>query len=291
LKKEIQSPLYYSAVGLSFLFVWLSLAYLLAKQNPTFENTIIDKITIYIYRHFISWKAFSMLCFILGLKLYYYVRFKDALIKYLLIILISSIFLLSFFVPPDLLTYPTFKNIIAHKFDFSGFVNTSNLLTIIFGSIVVLLGYLSGQTNWLKEYHFHYYELKKLFKYSLGLLAIWLVLNFFDAYFLISKWHLGETFLIIDGLVINVLLVYIYLFLLISFENFKLGKTILNLLQRIGKLWILQFLILAFVYVLLIQINYNLNFNYSLALCFFGYLFSSAICLILDKIVFIRFRK
>ena len=124
------------------------------------------------------------------------------------------------------------------------FVISTALLQLVYGFIIIVLGFWAGGTRWLVEYHFHYESLKRLFQLSLILIAVWFVLNYFNVYLLITKWKIGEVFYLFDALTINVVVVFIYLFLLIYFENFRWGKHFLKLLEHLGKLWFVNVLVL-----------------------------------------------
>lgn len=124
-------------------------------------------------------------------------------------------------------------------------------LHVVYGFIIIVLGFWAGRTRWLVEYHFHFESLKKLFQYSLILFTAWLVLNYFNIYLLITKWKIGEIFYLFDALTITIIMVFMYLFLLMYLENFRWGKHFLKWLEHLGKLWFVNVLVLlAVVYLI-----------------------------------------
>ncbi|MBI9069874.1 MAG: hypothetical protein JEZ09_21455 [Salinivirgaceae bacterium] len=123
---------------------------------------------------------------------------------------------------------------------FSILITPNQLFGFSYGISILFIGYWLGKTKWFNEYHFLYKELKHLFKLSLGLLILWTCLNYFNVYHYISQWKIGKVFFMLDGYIVQILTMYIYVFLLIYFENFKWGLTILRNLENTGKSWILQ---------------------------------------------------
>ena len=159
--------------------------------------------------------------------------------------------LISSFGNIQIIAEPCFSSLFNYSASFNNYSNVfymlmkpSNMIPLFYGFIIITLGFWVGKTRWLLEYHFYYNELKKLFKYSLALVIIWILLNFFDVYLFITQWKIGKVFYMLDGFSINIIIVFIYLFILVYLENFKFGKMLLKLLESSGKLWIINLVFL-----------------------------------------------
>ena len=310
-----QQPMYYSIIGLILLLSWLMVGGFNSQLNlSTYSGfKIADSILKIFYSYFINWKLFTLICFLIGIRVFIHVEIKTSqksfLIQSTLIILVSLVFawvsslflivipiivfsaivmflqqkhtnaiyfLMGFLIVAVLIAsiynnkslffYPCFNNLFALQFRLTTiseikqiFFSPNGLLQLIYGFAIIIVGFWVGKSSWLLEYHFYYNELKKLFKYSLSLFVLWILLNFFEIYLFISKWKIGEIFYILDGLCINIILVFIYLFALIYFENFRWGKIFLKLLESVGKMWLINLIILVSVIFLLKILNLKLS--------------------------------
>ncbi len=116
--------------------------------------------------------------------------------------------------------------------------NPSNIITWLYGCLVMILGYLVGKGKWLIEYHFRYPELKRLFILSAILFVLWAVLNHYKIYQMLYSWKGGELFYLLDAVAVQLLTLFMYLFILIYLENFRWGLFIIRLFTKIGKLWL-----------------------------------------------------
>lgn len=180
--------------------------------------------------------------------------------------LIIGTLILSLFNAPEFMNSIPFHHLYSFSFNnnlpikiLQELISASTLLYLFYGFIIITIGFWIGKTRWLYEYPFHYKSLKKLFYYSVALLLLWISLNYFNAYLLISKWKIGELFYIIDGLSINIIIIFLYLFLLIYFENFRWSNIFLKLLGSAGKCWIIK----SFVLISYILIQNKLQLNIS----------------------------
>jgi hypothetical protein len=202
-----------------------------------------------------------------GILVNYLYKIKPSAIAHLFLGLMLLLVFLASFVPNLNLHLPFFielyflpaVNLLSGNMG-QHFIISTALLQLVYGFIIIVLGFWAGSTRWLVEYHFHYESLKRLFKYSLILVVVWLVLNYFNVYLLITKWKIGEVFYLFDALTINVVVVFMYLFLLIYFENFRWGKYFLKLLEHLGKLWFVNVIVLFAVGYLLSRQAFQLSF-------------------------------
>jgi hypothetical protein len=204
------------------------------------------------------------------------------------IILISSlsIFLalitVSFFGVPDLhqaaffATIKPFAGFNSENQIAFNYLNPDFVFTWFYGFSILFLGYWIGKKQWFLNYPFFYNELKTLFKLCVGLLILWLTLNFFDAYQLITKWRAGQIFYLADAMAVQLISVYIFIFILIYLENFILGKKILSMLGLIGKNWPINIIVTAIPLIIPTTVN-----TIGIPLLFLAWLF---IILVLSKI-------
>lgn len=150
------------------------------------------------------------------------------------------------------------------------------LFGLSFGFTLLFLGYWIGKAKWFLEYHFLYHELKKLFKLSIGLLIIWIGLNYFSVYDYITQWKIGKLFFILDGFAVQLITLFVYVFALIYLENFRWGLKVLKLLEQAGRGWFYQMGVL-FAFLLLVTFdNLTIQAGYIL-LTALGLFFSLAL--------------
>ncbi|PKP08227.1 MAG: hypothetical protein CVU09_16615 [Bacteroidetes bacterium HGW-Bacteroidetes-4] len=124
-----------------------------------------------------------------------------------------------------------------------------------YGFSLLFLGYSAGNAKVLLHYPFFYTNLKRLFKISIALIVLWVLLTFLGAYQLIMHWRLGQMFYLIDAIAVTILLAFVYVFILIYLENFNWGKIILSGFVLLGKHWYISFLYLAITYKLIRHTN------------------------------------
>jgi len=113
-----------------------------------------------------------------------------------------------------------------------------NIITWMYGGLVMIIGYLVGKGKWLIEYHFRYQELKRLFLLSALLFVLWVILNHYKVYQTLYNWKGGELFYLLDAIAVQLLTLFMYLFILIYLENFRWGLFIIRSFTKIGKLWL-----------------------------------------------------
>lgn len=166
-----------------------------------------------------------------------------------------------------------FSELTATKLDVTNFQSIFTLLIApnqlfgyTYGIILLSLGFWLGKTKWVIDYHFLYAELKRLFKLSIVLLVLWIGLTQFNIYEYFTNWKIGKIFFILDGLAIQLLTVYCYVFLLIYLENSRIGLQLLKLLALIGKKWYVHSVIIL-AYMLFQKIYNPFNFWLNLTVC------------------------
>ncbi len=135
------------------------------------------------------------------------------------------------------------------------FFNPDHLFNWFYGISLLFLGYSVGKAKVLLHYPFFYTELKRMFKLSIALIVLWVLLTFFGAYQLIMHWRFGQIFYLIDALAVTILLAFVYIFVLIYLENFNWGKIILSGFVLLGKYWYVSLLYLSITYKLLSHTN------------------------------------
>jgi hypothetical protein len=162
----------------------------------------------------------------------------------------------------------------------------SNLIAWLFGFIVMVIGYSVGKTKWLLDYHNHYIELRRLFFISLGLVLTWGILHYLNYYTFLKSFRVGSFFYLFDALSVHLLIVYMYLFILVYLENFRIGIMLLRFFAKIGKLWLLNLLILfGFIFIG----NYYqlvMNAGTSIIVAFAGFLFCGMLSVIFGPRLF-----
>jgi uncharacterized membrane protein YeiB len=126
------------------------------------------------------------------------------------------------------------------------------LANIFYGFALILVGYLIGKHNWLEEYPFRYRQLK--FGALIAFLGIllWFVLLLTGIYNALIETKIGQLFFMMDALFINACVVFLYLYLLVSLENYTFGKKIIKHLSNVGRIAI-TFYILFFISQLLLN--------------------------------------
>lgn len=131
------------------------------------------------------------------------------------------------------------------------------IANIFYGFALILVGYQVGKQEWLSEYPFRYRQLKFIaFIAFLGII-LWFVLLFSNIYSFMIQSKIGQLFFMMDALFINACVVYLYLYLLITLENFNLGRKIVNHFNYIGRLSITFYLLFFIAQILLSQYNYQ----------------------------------
>jgi len=153
--------------------------------------------------------------------------------------------------------------------------NNTNQIAWLFGFLVMIIGYTIGKAKWLLEYHFHYLELRRLFLLSFALILVWGILNYFNFYRFLFNLKIGSVFYLLDTLSIQLLMVFVYLFVLIYFENFKIGLLILRFLAQTGKYWFFNLLLLFLFIFVGTTFHLSINEGLSLIVGFFGFLSAS----------------
>lgn len=230
-KKQIPA-VFYSLIGLALLLQWFLLSFcFIDTLNFDYEKSNhFLRITSALLKNAIYWKPYTLFSLLLGIWIYPKNQFFDTLVETSQKTLLIVSFLLIILVSISLLT----GSLIIDKPFFTSF-DTSIILCLVYGIIVIILGLWIAKHNWLHEYHFHYRELKALFNYSLVLYLIWIIFKLLQVYTYISKGFFGNLMYMVDSLAVNILLVYIYLFVLISLENFRLGKKVLSIFKWLGQ--------------------------------------------------------
>jgi hypothetical protein len=307
LHKQEKLPVYQSIIGLILLLtsfiLWIFYQQSIDSDESTFaaSNLFLN----YIFRQFISFKAFTLASFLFGLHTFFCATNK-VLPKYkfqrsilpLIVVSLAGLFqpvflgalpllfmvvLLSYTRPlhsVQLVTVTASSLILAlftaafwgipelqkgafytllfiqnplQLINDDGFLffNPEHLFNWFYGFSLLFLGYSAGKTKVLLHYPFYYTELKRMFKLSIALIVLWVVLTFFGAYQLIMHWKLGQLFYLIDALAVTVLLTFVYVFALIYLENFNWGQKILAGFVLLGKYWYVSLLYLSITYKLL----------------------------------------
>ncbi|MDA3890149.1 MAG: hypothetical protein PF517_00640 [Salinivirgaceae bacterium] len=250
--KELPS-IFYSIIGFAAVLAWFITASYTIQIffADSYSGTLWYKVIDIGFKNSVYWKPFSICCFILGLWLNF--KFQKQLsnlhlphwIWYswlaLLFVLIATISLVA---AETIQSEPFF----APLYTFNHAITSASItIPVLYGLIITTIGLWAGKNNWLYEYHFHFIELKKLFNYSIMLLVLWHLLKLLGIYTLITHAIIGKTIYMIDALTINVLMVFIYLFVLIYLENFKFGKRVLTVLEYLGRYWYLSAFILVII--------------------------------------------
>ncbi len=269
--------------------------YNVCEKNFRFKFQIIGSFVVFIISILVSY--FTALSLILiplilfRLFLIVFIKQHKFSVLHLLILSILLTIALSFFSSGLLFTTPSFIELFKSRLSFSNnsglMVNLlapDNFIFTLYGLVVIIIGFLAGKTKWMMEYPFHYNELKKLFKYSLVLFLLWLLLNFFEVYLYITKWPVGEMFYTLDALSINLIMVFMYLFILISLENYRWGLRILKGLQNTGRNWLLNLSILSFYIVLYELLSIKLALHLSLLIGLLAFFMSALASSIIRKI-------
>lgn len=311
LHKQEKLPVYQSIIGLililSSFILWIFYRQSMDSDESSFAAS--NLLLKYIFRQFISFKAFTLASFLFGLHAFFCASNK-VLPKYkfqrsilplivvtlaglfqpvflgtlpllLMVVLLSytkplhsvqlftlaatslllALFTAGFWGIPELqkgvfYTLASIQNPIQMLSDGRTLlVNPEHLFNWFYGFSLMFLGYSAGKAKVLLHYPFYYTELKRMFKLSIALILLWILLTFLGAYQLIMHWKLGQLFYLIDALAVTILLTFVYVFALIFLENFNWGKKILGGFVLLGKYWYVSLLYLAITYKLLSQTN------------------------------------
>jgi hypothetical protein len=311
LHKQEKLPVYQSIIGLILMLtsfiLWIFYRQSIDSDESLFatSNLFLD----YIFRQFISFKAFTLASFLFGLHAYFCATnkvlpkykfqrsilplflvalagifqpvFLGALPLLFMVVLLSytsplhsvqlvtlaatslllALFTAAFWGIPELqkgafYSLASIQNPIHLINDGARlFFNPEHLFNWFYGFSILFLGYSAGKAKVLLHYPFYYTELKRMFKLSIALIILWVLLTFFGAYQLIMQWKLGQLFYLIDALAVTILLAFVYVFALIYLENFNWAKKILAGFVVLGKHWYISLLYLAITYKLLSHTN------------------------------------
>ena len=158
------------------------------------------------------------------------------------------------------------------------------LMAFSYGFSLITAGMLVQQMNWLSDYHFYYREMAVYIKITLLVLIVWAALLYFGIYDLMSNMVIGHLFQVMDSLVVNLIVLFILVFGLISAENSRLGKRLLQLFQASGKAWHFQLILILVVMSFILTHPYSFkNRLIPLLLPIGAFLCCSLISIVLQK--------
>lgn len=244
----------------------------LLNENRSFKNTALQSVFYIILLVVLSTvNAITMAYLpvaIAYMALYFYQKQSRLLMSFSVLIFILLTTFFSLFVFENSFLSIAFSDLAQTKMTGVSFENILLLLIkpeqlfgFSFGITLLFIGYWIGKSRWFFEYHFLYNELKKLFKLSLTLLLLWFVLNHLGVYHYISHWKIGKIFFILDGFAVQLICMFMYIFILMYFENSRWGLKLLKLLENAGRGWFYQ-VIALFGYMLLFSVLYAPNNSY-----------------------------